>query len=621
MCGICGFWSLRPVGQETLFAMANTLQHRGPDDAGAELYSIQGACVGLGHRRLSIFDLSAMGHQPMHAAGGDVSIVFNGEIYNFKELRAQLDYPFVSECDTEVVLAAYLAWGEDCLQKLNGMFAFAILDKRNNSLFFARDRAGKKPLYYYLQDGLLVFGSELKAILKFPGVERRLRRDVTARFLFQGYIAAPDTIYENMYKLPAGHYARYTGNAMQVRPWWQPSAYYAACAPYKGSYAQAVELLEEKLLRSVQMRMIADVPLGLFLSGGYDSSLVCALAQSSSAVPLKTYCIGFEEEHLNEAGYAKEVARHLGTNHTQMTVTEDEMYELIGSIPQYYDEPFADDSQIPSMLVSRLARQDVTVALSGDGGDELFCGYEIYARLPALQKLDGLGAALYGFNGLPGVRALKLLQHMPRAVQLVAYNRNKNAKTQFGNSYYEALAREIGGEGLPVKYNETAIDAKNWQTRRMLLDMETYLPDDILCKVDRASMKYSLEARSPILDVDVMQFALSLPLAFKTHKGVAKRILKDVAYRHIPKEMLDRPKQGFDVPTGKWLRGRLKDSLKELSAPSYLRAQGVFQPEKTSQWVQDFLAGTTDAPKHHTRGEKMMWHFLMYQLWYEAYMQ
>ena len=388
-------------------------------------------------------------------------------------------------------------------------------------------------------------------------------------------------------------------------------------------YAQAKEELKERLKRSVKMRMIADVPLGTFLSGGYDSSMITAIAQSLSEQPVKTYSIGFNEEKYNEAKFAKEVARHLGTNHTEMYIDEKAMFNLVDSIAKYYDEPFADSSQIPTMLVSELAKRDVTVVLSGDGGDEFFCGYNVYDKVGLAQKLDISGELAYRFFNLPGIRKTDILSKMPFKVQIIASNRNKETKTQFGTSnYIETALSMVKGEGLPILYPiESHYEEKNWQERRMLLDMDTYLPGDILCKVDRASMKYSLEARCPILDKDVMEYSYRLPHSFKYTNNIKKRILKDIAYDYIPKELLDRPKVGFVVPLDKWLRGPLKEQLLDMTSHDFLVKQEIFYADFVCKMLRIYMEHGDSGPATGANYSKLMWSYFVFQQWYDCYMK
>lgn len=626
MCGICGFVSKNRITPEQLKRMNDAMYHRGPNDSGEEIYPAKGGySVGLAQRRLSILDLSPMGHQPMHSPDKRISVVYNGEIYNFQELKEELaDYPFCSTCDTEVIIAAYLKWGIDCVSRFNGMFAIALFDRETEEFYLVRDRIGKKPLYYWLEQGNLVFASELKPIMECPGFEKKIRTEVLSRYLYHQYINAPDTIFENVSKLEPGSILRFSdGNINTWKFWDIKEVYHRYKANPVEDYAQAKQELKDLLNRSVSLRMISDVPLGTFLSGGYDSSLITAIAQSLSPQPVKTYSIGFNEEKYNEAKYAKEVAEHLGTNHTELYISEKEMFDLVDSIPQYYDEPFADSSQIPTMLVSALAKKDVTVVLSGDGGDEFFCGYNVYDKIGQAQKLDVLGAMTYGVCNLPGIRKLGILKKMPFSVQVISENRDKETKTQFGTSnYLETAYGMVKGEKIPILYRvEQAYREKNWQERRMLLDMDTYLPGDILCKVDRASMKYSLEARCPILDKDVMEYSYRLPHSFKYGGHVKKRILKDIAYDYIPKTLLDRPKVGFGVPLDKWLRGPLREQLLSMADRDFLIRQGIFDADYLCNMLDIYMEHGDAGPATGGNYSKLLWSYFVFQQWYRHYMQ
>ncbi len=629
MCGICGYIRKREVTPEQLKKMNDTMYHRGPDDSGQEIYGMKGGYrVGFAQRRLSIMDLSALGHQPMHSPDERVSVVYNGEIYNFKELREELaDYPFRSDCDTEVIIAAYLAWGISCVERFNGMFAIALYDREDETVYLIRDRIGKKPLYYWYQDGELVFASELKPIMACPDFPAEIDRGVLSRFLFQKYINAPESIYRNVCKLEPGAILSFQGGQIRTWKYWSVSEIYreAAETPVAG-YEEAKEQLKALLKRAVSLRMIADVPLGSFLSGGYDSSLVTAIAQEVSASPVKTFSIGFHEEKYNEARYAKAVAEYLGTDHTERIIEEEDILALVESVPKYYDEPFSDSSQIPTMLVSALARERVTVALSGDGGDEFFCGYNQYERVAQAQKLDFAGAAVHGLCSLPGIGKLHLEDRLPFKVRVIAGNRDRETKTQFGAGNYPGMACAMVGElppearALPVHYPvESGYGVKDWQIRRMLLDMDTYLPGDILCKVDRASMKYSLEARCPILDADVMAFSYRIPHAYKYAAGDKKHILKEIAYDYIPRELLDRPKVGFGVPLDKWLRGPLKEQLLSYTDSSLLRRQNLFDISHIKNTIERYLQTGDKGPATGENYSGLIWSFFVFQQWYTYY--
>lgn len=624
MCGISGFISKKRITVEQLIAMNDTMLHRGPDDSGAEIFAAaDGYSVGLAQRRLSIMDLSPLGHQPMHAADGRVSIVYNGEIYNFKELKQELSgYPFRSQCDTEVILAAYEKWGIGCVERFNGMFAIALFDRETQELYLVRDRIGKKPLYYWKDGENLVFASELKPIMACPGFPKKIDRSVLPTYLYQQYIPEPDTIFENVKKLEPGTILQFCaqgGDMENVRYWSIADSYQKGIADPVTDYGEAKAQLKSLLQKSVRRRMEADVPLGAFLSGGYDSSLVTALAQEAGSAPVKTFSIGFAEKEYDESGYAAEVAKYIGTDHTSQVITEGDMLELVDSIPTYFDEPMADSSQIPSMLVAALARKKVTVALSGDGGDEFFCGYQMYEKLALAQKLDGLGGMVYGASRLPGIARLNLLEKLPFPVRTIAQNRDPRYKTQLCSDKYLSCVKALTGTDEVRFDRETAYGVKDWQIRRMLLDMDTYLPGDILSKVDRATMKYSLETRCPVLDRDVMEYSFRLPHSFKNHKGCQKYILKDIAYDYIPKELLERPKTGFSVPMDKWLRGPLKEKLTDYASESFLRRQGLLDAEATQALVQGWLRQGDGGSYTGSNYSRILWAFFILEQWYEEY--
>ena len=629
MCGICGYIGKKNITKEQLKAMNDTMYHRGPDDSGEEIYEMPGGWqVGFAQRRLSILDLSALGHQPMHSADGRISVVYNGEIYNYRELREELtDYPFRSSCDTEVIIAAYLKWGIRCVERFNGMFAIALYDRERQDVYLIRDRIGKKPLYYWYEENDLVFASELKPVIKCPGFKKEIDRRVLSRYLYQQYINAPESIYQNVYKLEPGSVLRFSrGKINTWRYWSVAKAYHAAQKMQVEDYREAKEELKRLLRKSVKARMIADVPLGAFLSGGYDSSLVTAIAQECSDIPVRTFSIGFREEKYNEAKYAKAVSDYLGTAHTELYIDEQDMFDLVESIPAYYDEPFADSSQIATMMVSKLAREHVTVALSGDGGDEFFCGYNVYDNVSLAQRLDIAGAMVHGLCSLPGIRRAQLEDKLPFRVRVIAGNRDKECKTQFGAGNYPAKARAMikatPQDGVPLSVHypvESEYHVSNWQVRRMLLDMDTYLPGDILCKVDRASMKYSLEARCPILDVDVMEYSYRIPHEFKYASGDKKHIMKDIAYDYIPKELLDRPKVGFGVPLDKWLRGPLRGQLTDYSSRDYLKRQDIFDADFVSDMMAQYMETGDAGPATGANYSKLAWSFFVFQQWYETY--
>lgn len=627
MCGISGFVSKKYISMETLEKMNNTMYHRGPDDAGAEVYdmhgSMQGYSVGLAQRRLSIIELSKLGHQPMHSADDRVLVIFNGEIYNFQELKKELsDYPYRSNSDTEVIIAAYLKWGIACVEKFNGMFAICIYDRNDETVYLVRDRIGKKPLYYELEGNDIYFASELKPIMARPGFGQKIKQDILARYLFQEYINAPDTVFENVYKLEPGAILTFKNGNASVRKYWDVSEVYSRMRNNPvNDYEEAKTELKSLLKKSVARRMISDVPLGTFLSGGYDSSLVTALAQDNSSVPVKTFSIGFIEEEYNEAKYAKQVAEYLGTDHTEFYIDESEMYELVESIPRYFDEPIADSSQIATMMVSKLAKKQVTVALSGDGGDEFFCGYNIYDKVNQAQKLDFAGGLVHGISNLPGIRELAIEDRLPFKAKVISKNRNKETKTQLGSpNYIDAVnIMTLGNQQSCFFEQESRYNTNNWQVKRMLLDMDTYLSGDILCKVDRAAMKYSLETRCPILDKEVMEYSFRLNHSFKYNNGVKKRILKDIAYDYIPRELLERPKVGFGVPIDEWLRGPLREQLLTMCDEQLLIGQGLFDPVITKKFIGKYLNGKDAGAFSGANYSKIVWSFFIFQQWYLKY--
>lgn len=621
MCGICGFVTKKNITLDQLKIMNDAMTHRGPDDAGEEVYPVSNdAYIGLAHRRLSIVDLSAKGHQPFHSKKNDVIVVFNGEIYNFQELKSELsDYNYVSDCDTEVIIAAYEKWDVDFVKHIDGMFAIALFDFKKNKLYLMRDRMGKKPLYYYFNEGDFVFASVLRPIMEFPGFKREIDKNVIPRFLYNRYIAGEDCILKGVKKVRPGEVLTFDGKGILRSFYWRLTTQYTENSKQQiNAFDQAKKQLNDELIKAVRSRMVADVPVGAFLSGGYDSSLVTAIAQSLCDNPIKTFSIGFEEKEFDEAPYAQEIAQYLGTDHTNHYVTEQEMLELVESIPRYYDEPFADSSQIPSMLVAQIARQKVTVALTGDGGDELFCGYEMYDKLALAQKIEPAAKVIRFFTNWNK----RLLEKLPFAVKSVLENADNRFVTQFGRrAYEESISRMLGCDISQIPYDESGIPETNWQIRRMLLDSITYIPDNNLCKVDRATMKYSLEARNPLLDIAVVSMAFRIPHRFKYNKKRKKYILKELAHDYIPRELLDRSKKGFIVPIDKWLRGALKEDLLALTNIDYLKKQGIFEPEYTSDYVRRYINEGDKGAFTGNNPSNIVWPLYMFQKWYQYYME
>ncbi len=650
MCGLTGFWDTRAVqadaAQALAQSMAERIRHRGPDDHGAWVDPQAG--VALAHRRLSILELSAAGHQPMTSGGGRYVIVFNGEIYNHLELRAELErsraaIAWRGHSDTESLLAGFEAWGVvETLKRAIGMFAIALWDRAERTLTLARDRIGEKPLYWGVgrEGAALLFGSELKALRAHPQFNPALNHEAVALYLRFGYVPAPRTIYQHVHKLQPGTVA--TWRSPQQPP--QITEYWSAMQAMLDGHAQplaidateSVERLDALLRSAVSQQMMADVPLGAFLSGGIDSSTVVALMQAQSTRPIQTFSIGFHEEGYDEAQHAKAVARHLGTDHTELYVTAQQALDVVPQLPQMYDEPIADSSQIPTHLVSRLARRHVTVALSGDAGDELFCGYgryirtqEIWNRLrripaPVRRATGGLLQAV-PISTWAGVgTAIGRIWPTRRRMNRLGEKLHKGAEALSGANSDAIYINTISQWTDPARLAQGTVEPRTLLTgqpsplqklpdvpRMMAYDLLTYLPDDILVKVDRAAMAVSLETRVPLLDHRVVEFAWRLPMHLKLRQGVSKWALRQVLYRYVPQSLLERPKMGFGVPIGEWLRGPLRDWAEALLTPQALAAEGLLDPTEIRRaWASHLsLRDNNQYP---------LWTVLMLQAWRQA---
>jgi len=641
MCGIVGYWDKGGAEASVVERMARQVQHRGPDDAGVWIDDESG--LALGHRRLSIIDLSPAGHQPMSSPCGRFTLVFNGEIYNHQDLRAELEseggnFDWRGHSDTETLLAVLRYWGlEGGLQRLNGMFAFALWDKVERTLSLARDRMGEKPLYYGGCCGSFLFGSELKSFTAHPKWTGEVNRNSLALYMRYKYVPTPWSIYRGINKLPPAHYVvvRDAGQVVsEPQCYWDIGTFAEAGA--MGNNSVAEELTDElnKLLRdAVYRRMTADVPLGTFLSGGFDSTLVAALMQSQSTRPIKTFTIGFHEKKYNEAVQAKAVAKHLGTDHTELYVSPEEARAIIPSLPAIWDEPFSDSSQIPVLMVSQLARKHVTVSLSGDGGDELFYGYKRYNQayknwrilrlcpLPLRQLLGGL------IQAVPGASVGRLVQLLPKSYQVphLADQLVKLAeflRERSDVSYYHRLVTHwkhskelvLGGVEGDTLFTtpERLPNLPGIRERMMYLDSQTYLPDDILTKVDRASMAVSLEARVPLLDHRVVEFAWKLPMSLKYQDGKGKWLMREVLYRYVPRKLMERPKMGFKVPIELWLRGPLRDWAEALLDEKRLREEGFYNPGPVRSMWREYVSGKR-------RWHYYLWDVLMFQAWLEQW--
>jgi asparagine synthase (glutamine-hydrolysing) len=591
MCGIAGRVSLTASPSTTdLEMMIATLCHRGPDDWG--LWQSPGGQAGLAHRRLAIVDLSELGRNPMLWDDGRLTITFNGEIYNYRDLRQQLErdgYRFRSQTDTEVILAAYDRWGIECLAQFAGMFAFALWDEPRRRLFLARDRVGKKPLYYSERNGSVQFASELKALLADPGMPRTVNRTALQLYLRYGYVPAPFSIFESAKKLPPAHYMLVEGGRVSVARYWDPAAF--ATVDDAITEADARAEFEHLIGQAVAQRRIADVPLGAFLSGGIDSSLVVALMAEQSSAPVQTHTIRFADPEYNEADHAAAIAKHLGTDHHETLCDEQQMLAVVDRVPAMFDEPFADSSAIPTFLVSAAARRGVTVALSGDGGDEVFLGYPRYTyfehslwMLYVPRPLRRLGAAL----------ARRAPQRRVRRAADVLEADGLDPYSRFVTWFNPSLIREVAGSDAAQAplYREMLGRVRGLPrpAQAGLLDMVSYLPDDILVKVDRASMATSLEVRAPLLDHRVVERALQMPLAFKYSRGETKRLLRQLLYKRVPRPLVDRPKMGFSVPLRAWFDGPLRTRMDEYCEGSAFDALGL-DPAPIRQMWHEFKAG------------------------------
>jgi len=636
MCGISGFF--KPGGfnsepSELLKIMGNVISHRGPDDAGEWFNNDDG--IAFSHRRLAVVDLSPAGHQPMSTDSGRFTIAFNGEIYNHLELRQLLkdevqNHEWRGHSDTETLLLAFEKWGvEETLKKATGMFAIALWDHKSKKLMLIRDRLGEKPLYYGWQNETLVFGSELSSLKLHPDFIGEISTEALSLLIRQSYIPAPYSIYVNTAKLMPGTMLVYNAHSKipEKITYWSVNDVIqkGSNSPYKGTAEELVDALELKLGDAVERQMMADVPLGAFLSGGIDSSTIVALMQSRSSKPVKTFSIGFYEEGYNEAEHAKAVAEHLGTEHTEFYATEEDALAVIPKLALLYSEPFADSSQIPTFLVSQMAKKHVTVSLSGDGGDELFSGYSRYKKTLDMWNKISFIPYWARLTIASTIRAIptQIWDKLPIGNNVgdqVHKGAEALASDSFDRFYVNYLMSHSrtpetivinGSDPQYLKERVQAIKLNN-NVRMTLIDHHSYLPDDILCKVDRAAMGVSLETRVPLLDHSLVEFAAKVPMRIKNFDGQAKWPLKQVLFKYVPRELIERPKKGFGIPLAKWLRGGLKDWATDLLNEDKIKEQGLFYPDMVSKLWSEHQSGSRN-------WSYLLWNILMFQLWYEEH--
>jgi asparagine synthase (glutamine-hydrolysing) len=641
MCGISGFIDFKKTsGIDILQSMTDTLYHRGPDGSGIELLENPYAQVGFGHRRLSIIDLSEHGKQPMQFQ--HLWICFNGEVYNYAEIKkelVELGHSFTGKSDTEVIIHSYAQWGEKCIDRFIGMFAFVIYDTQNNTVYCVRDRAGIKPFFYYFKDGLFLFSSELKSFHKHPRFKKELNKNSVAAFMQYGNVPTPHCIFSDCFKLKPGHSITFSlaenNIADRVLPENQTQYWNVYDAYNKPKFTidfETAKIETEALLSSAcNYRMVADVPVGVFLSGGYDSTAVTALLQKDRTEKLKTFTISVPDIGLNEAEYARQTADFLGTDHTEIECTQKDALDLISDLPYYYDEPFADSSAIPTTLVSIMARKQVTVALSADAGDEVFAGYNRYDYLmrygKKLQSIPGFArkamAELMNFVPANRIPVLKNKYNFPnRYEKLKSLLRDPSAEQMMlslSQQYTEKQLTELlefHPEKLITAYTSKELGNESFSplSYMMAIDYQTYLVDDILQKVDRATMTASLEGREPFLDHRVIEYAAQLPDDYKYHNGIKKHIVREIVHNYIPKEKMDRPKMGFAIPLAAWMNNELKDMVNSYINEKSIKEQGLFNWEAVSRLKIAFFSGKSEY-------DFKLWYLLMFQMWYERWMK
>jgi len=634
MCGIVGYIDFsKNSNLDQLEKMVSSLEHRGPDASSFRKWDNVNYSVGLGHTRLSIIDLRSEANQPMVRDDLSLAIVFNGEIYNFKEIKRELicnNYSFKTNSDTEVLLVAFHLWGKDCLSRLNGMFAFTIYDSKSNELFIARDRVGVKPLYYYQTNDLFLFSSELKSFYHHPRFRKIIDNSSVASFLKLGFIPAPHTIFNDCYKLDAGSYLTINLRNKNIRKakYWDVTNFFSQEKSCK-SEKEILEDIEELLVSSFKFRLIADVPVGVFLSGGYDSSTVAAIIQANSKEKINTYSIGFGEEKFNEAPFAKAIANHIGSNHSELYCSVDDAKSLIELIPKIYDEPFGDSSAIPTLLVSKFASEKVKVVLSGDGGDEIFCGYgKYFEKIHQFNKIANLkGFEKQFYNILSGTLIKSgIIDYIP---ELYANKIIKTQKVLNEINYIERYRHRIEPSHINefdlkkllrscLTNQKTAYDKMNSHSQSasiidilMSIDFQTNLVDDLLVKVDRASMAFGLEVREPLLDYRLIEYLAKVPSDLKISNNIPKYLLRKITHKYIPQELLDRPKMGFAIPKEIWLRKDLANFTKEVILDT--ASSDILNKNEIEKTLRKYY-------QNDNSDSEKIWNLLMFQMWWKEWM-
>lgn len=625
MCGICGYLSKKEINRNILVKMTDAMIRRGPDGSGTIQKKIGKVNVGLGHRRLSIVDLSDNGKQPMFSEDGKYVIVYNGEVYNFQYIRTELKkygYQFQSNCDTEVVLNAFRKWGIKSFDKFNGMFAFAILDLQTKRLILCRDRLGVKPLYYYQNKGEFCFGSDLASIMKYPFFEKNIDPEALHVYLWNMYIPSPMTVFKNTYKLEPGNWMEIdlnTGN-IKKESWWHPYSIFES-GNIKLQENEWLDRIERNLIDAVKFRMQADVSVGVFLSGGIDSSLVTALAcETCNNKNIKTFSIGFNERQFNEAVYAKDIADYFDTDHQCLYCSMNDAKRLVREIPKAYSEPFADNSQIPMLLLSKLTKENVTVALSGDGGDELFFGYPFVSECNRLYHRRWVSKIVRTIYKPASFGTDRLYSHLNWKIEKI---RNAVTKQNIRSLDYmtaENLVNSMilykGSTTRIIDIIEKNLPNVSFIEQMLLKDIRYGLPDDMLTKVDRATMHYSIEARAPLLDYRVAEDAIRMPLDIKCKDNNLKYVLKKILYKRIPEKIVNRPKKGFGIPINNWLRNKsFMSEFQKYFDIDKIRKQGIFSNDGILRMMEFFEKSPTPIL------DRVVWNYINFQMWWEEYIE